>query len=172
MEIGDGMKQVMIVPYDSIWQHLYIGEQLRLKQVVHSTCNIYHIGSTAIPGMDARATVDIALEGHIDCETLASLGYEFICKQEEHTLYATHDHKFHLFVYESNNEELKRRLKLRDYFRAYASERERYSQFKVDLAKVYPFDFSSYKKARDIFLTVIEEKAMQWDGLHTIKKFG
>ncbi len=168
------MKQVMIVPYDSIWQHLYIGEKKRVLQKLKNISAIHHIGSTAVPGMDARATIDIAVEVKHDIEALelAELGYHLICKEVPYKVYATKDQQFHLFVYTEADEELLKRIKLRDYFRTFSSERDRYSAFKWELARIYPFDFSSYKKARDIFLTVIEVKAMNWNGSNEVQIFG
>ncbi|QCT75604.1 GrpB family protein [Macrococcoides canis] len=168
------MRQVMIVPYDSIWQHLYIGEKKRILQKLQDISAIHHIGSTAVPGMDARATIDIAIESkqEIEAQDLAELGYRLISEEAHYKVYATHHHEFHLFVYREADEELLKRIKLRDYFCTFASERDRYSAFKWELAKVYPFDFSAYKKARDIFLTVIEVKAMNWNGLNEVQKLG
>lgn len=113
------MKQVMIVPYDSIWQHLYIGEKKRVLQKLKNISGIHHIGSTAVPGMDARATIDIAVEVKRDIEALelAELGYYLICQEQRYKVYATKDHQFHLFVYNEADEELLKRIKLRDYFR-------------------------------------------------------
>ncbi|HCD19164.1 GrpB family protein [Macrococcoides caseolyticum subsp. caseolyticum] len=168
------MKQVMIVPYDSIWQHLYIGEKKRVLQKLKNISGIHHIGSTAVPGMDARATIDIAVEVKRDIEALelAELGYYLICQEQRYKVYATKDHQFHLFVYNEADEELLKSIKLRDYFRTFSSERDRYSTFKWELARIYPFDFSSYKRARDIFLTVVEVKAMNWNELSEIQKLG
>ena len=54
---------IILVPYDTSWPEAYRSESLRLREAVGSDIvRISHIGSTAVPGLTAKPTIDILLE--------------------------------------------------------------------------------------------------------------
>lgn len=57
-------KQIIeVVPYDSNWPKQFEAEALLIKPIfTDNFVAIYHVGSTAIPGMHAKPTIDIILE--------------------------------------------------------------------------------------------------------------
>lgn len=53
---------IILVPYDASWPEAYRSESLRLREAVGSDIvRISHIGSTAVPGLTAKPTIDILL---------------------------------------------------------------------------------------------------------------
>jgi len=59
-----GLKRgiVQIVPYDPGWRDLFEQEQRALhQQIGHLVLDIQHVGSTAVPGLDAKPIIDIAV---------------------------------------------------------------------------------------------------------------
>ena len=54
---------IILIPYDTSWPEAYRSESLRLREAVGSDIvRISHIGSTAVPGLTAKPTIDILLE--------------------------------------------------------------------------------------------------------------
>ena len=54
---------IILVPYDTSWPEAYRSESFRLREAVGSDIvRISHIGSTAVPGLTAKPTIDILLE--------------------------------------------------------------------------------------------------------------
>jgi GrpB-like predicted nucleotidyltransferase (UPF0157 family) len=57
-----GLHTVDITPYDPAWPGAFAAECARLTAIFGSSaCVIEHIGSTAVPGLSAKPTIDIAL---------------------------------------------------------------------------------------------------------------
>ena len=53
---------IILVPYDASWPEAYRSESLRLREAVGSNIvRISHIGSTTVPGLTAKPTIDILL---------------------------------------------------------------------------------------------------------------
>ncbi|TDM00786.1 GrpB family protein [Macrococcus carouselicus] len=167
------MRRVNVIPYDSIWQHLYLGEVQLLKGLFEDELiEIHHIGSTAVPGLAAKPIIDILLVvkkiDHVDILNgqLEAIGYKTKGENgikgrryfEKGGMNRTH----HLHVYQENNDHIRRHLAFRDYLRNFSGEAERYGQLKMELAKLYPFDIDSYIAGKDIFVRVVEVKAINW----------
>ena len=54
---------ILLIPYETSWPEAYRSESLRLREAVGSDIvRISHIGSTAVPGLTAKPTIDILLE--------------------------------------------------------------------------------------------------------------
>ncbi|TDM10552.1 GrpB family protein [Macrococcus lamae] len=167
------MRRVVVQPYDSIWQHLYIEEARKLREIFKDQLMaIYHIGSTAVPGLAAKPIIDIMpvvkdIEA-IDqlTERMMALGYE--AKGENgisgrrYFQKGGDDRTHHVHVYQQGNPEVTRHLAFRDYLRTFRGEMERYQHLKVELAKLYPFDIDSYVEGKNVFILVMEQKALSW----------
>src|ERR1041384_8584877 len=54
---------VRVVPYDNRWPKLFAEEATRIRAACALPLRLEHIGSTAIPGLDAKPVLDI-LAGH------------------------------------------------------------------------------------------------------------
>ena len=56
-------KYIEIVPYNSDWQKLFEIESAKIKEVLGGNIvAIDHIGSTSVPGLNAKKDLDILLE--------------------------------------------------------------------------------------------------------------
>ncbi len=171
------MRRVEVMPYDSIWQHLYLEEKKRLEAIFkNQLVAIHHIGSTAVPGLAAKPVIDIMIIVE-DIEQmdklndqLIAIGYEM--KGENGITGRRYFQKggdmrsHHLHVYAEGDVNIKRHLAFRDYLRAFSGEAERYGHLKSELAKLYPSDITSYINGKDIFVQVMEMKAVDWYDRH------
>lgn len=61
------MRVIRLVPHDPAWKAAYEALSERIAVVLgENACRIYHIGSTAVPGIFAKPTIDILVEAFAD----------------------------------------------------------------------------------------------------------
>lgn len=54
------MRNVVVCPYDEKWPSMFEEEANRLKEIFgKELAAVYHIGSTAVPGLKAKPVIDI-----------------------------------------------------------------------------------------------------------------
>ena len=64
--LGQKRGAVVLVHHSQMWQRASIEERARLTDALEAVpCEIEHIGSTAVPGLEAKPILDIAVG--IDC---------------------------------------------------------------------------------------------------------
>ena len=145
--IGLRRGTVRLVPYTSEWERLFEEEKGRLRSAIGDyAVDIQHIGSTAIPGLEAKPIIDIAialrrLEDVEKCiEPLESLGYEY--KGDEgypgSFFFAKGDpsnRTHYLHVVERDSEAWKGYIRFRDYLRRHRRVAEEYAKLKRELAR-------------------------------------
>jgi len=134
-----------IVPYTADWPHMFQEEKKEILSIVQlDTIKIYHVGSTAIPGMWAKPQIDIMITSAdlamVDqyIPSLETLGYVFDpnmfikdCK------YFFKDAKNGMRLatiqwYKTNDPQAQSKYCFREYLRAHKNECERYAQVKRD----------------------------------------
>jgi len=152
-------KNVIVLPYDSSWSHEFEKIKVYLEKVLGDTIlGIEHVGSTSIEGLAAKPIIDldVIIESYNNFEEvksgLESLGYyyegdlgiknrqAFTYDENEKTEFLTH----HLYVCPKYSEELKRHLTFRNHMRIHKEDIIKYSQVKLEAAKLYPTDIDSY----------------------------
>ncbi|GGI41177.1 GrpB family protein [Mammaliicoccus stepanovicii] len=169
------MDSVQVVPYNSIWQHLFLEEKKYLQSLLkeHSV-NIEHIGSTAIPGLSAKPIIDILMvvkdSETIDefTEELSALGYENEGERgvignryfKKYNQFGEVSH--HLHIYDEGSPHITRLISFREYLRNFNGERERYSQLKHHLALDFPANSNEYYQGKDSMIKEFEKKANKW----------
>ncbi|CEK11846.1 bifunctional GrpB family protein/GNAT family N-acetyltransferase [Legionella hackeliae] len=167
---------VNVVAYDPNWPNVFNKEAIRLQNILGNFLQeIYHIGSTSIPGMSAKPVIDIMLSvdnvDDIDLieEKLIQLNYapirrqiiphvSFFTKRQESTV------SFHLHLHERGSPQIKRHVNFRDYVIQHPNVAYEYAELKKQLAKEFPHDISSYVSGKDSLVQAIDNKAKQWDG--------
>lgn len=167
-------KQIIeVVPYDPQWPQQFEEESLRIKPIfTDNIVAIHHIGSTAVPGLSAKPTIDIILEVKnimlVDqCnESMAKLGYEawgeygipgrrFFVKGEEKR---TH----HVHAFQTGSPEIARHLYFRDYLRTHPQEANEYADFKIKLAHQFANNRRAYVENKRTFVKRLEQKAVTY----------
>jgi GrpB-like predicted nucleotidyltransferase (UPF0157 family) len=164
---------VKLVPHDSRWAVLFRRERdllaVRLNGMVS---HIEHVGSTAVPGLDAKRILDIVVALHDGTALeaaqpkLEELGYlrrpngdlkgrAFYAKGSEHR--RTH----HLSVTHLGSETWNEQTLFRDHLRANKDTMERYQDLKRSLAERHPTDRPLYTSLKDEFIKAVLEEANQ-----------
>ena len=133
---------------------------------------IEHIGSTAIPGLAAKPTIDILigikdLEGAGMIPLLQSAGYVYVPEFELDMPERRYFYKgrkveddFHLHMVELESPFWKRHLAFRDHLRLHLDEVKAYEELKLALAKKFRDDRDGYTEAKTEFITRIEKAAL------------
>ncbi|RYL92208.1 GrpB family protein [Sporolactobacillus sp. THM19-2] len=169
------VRHVVVTPYQETWEQAYRHESSRLLHHVNTLLqSVYHVGSTSIPGMAAKPTIDILAETlsiqEVDSwnQTFEKLGYQplgengikgrrYFCKED-----AEGNHLVHLHIFEKDSEEVIRHLAFRDYLRTHSEDADFYSGLKLQLAEAFPYDAESYQYGKSAAVKKIEERALDW----------
>ena len=161
---------IEIVPYDKRWPELFQKEKERIKVALGKACSaVYHIGSTAVPGLCAKPTIDIIIETEDLCafpkEKLEALGYEYI--GELGIPFRLFFHKIYqgkrpylLHVFQKGDAQIERNLVFRDFLKKHPKACEAYAILKKKLAQEYKHSGNSlYTKGKTEFIKTCLEKA-------------
>lgn len=145
--IGLQRGTVKLVPYSPEWKRLFAEEERLLRASIEAyVVDIQHVGSTAVPGLEAKPIIDIAvglrrLADVEKCiEPLQHLGYE--CKGDEgypgRFFFAKGDpsrRTHYLHLVEWNSEAWRCYIRFRDYLRQHKEVAEEYARLKRELAR-------------------------------------
>jgi GrpB-like predicted nucleotidyltransferase (UPF0157 family) len=171
MTSGDA--PVDIIPYDPTWPVRFKEEEKALRRALAAWLvgPIEHIGSTAIPGLAAKAVIDImASVDTLDASRpaiapLADLGYcyfpyradseHWFCKPSP--AYRTH----HLHLVPLASPRWTEAIAFRDYLRSHPRIAAEYGDLKRRLAQDYRFDREAYTEAKGPFIARITGLASQ-----------
>jgi GrpB-like predicted nucleotidyltransferase (UPF0157 family) len=168
-----GDAPVQIVPYDARWPNRFEEERKLLHEAIGPWLigPIEHIGSTAVPGLAAKPTVDImAGVESLDASrpalaVLEECGYCYFPYRPDVTHWfckpspAFRTHHLHLVPVQSRL--WIERLAFRDYLRAHPDVRSEYADLKRRLAELHRFDREAYTDAKSRFVQRILEKALE-----------
>jgi len=164
---------VKVEKYNPKWVEAFTKEAKELdNQLGGLINNIYHIGSTAVPGLMAKPIIDIILGvkslSQLDKQNskLASLDYEgmgengilgrrFFKKGGNNRT-----HQIHAF--KSGDPHILRHLAFRDYLRAHKEIAIEYGALKFDIAQRCNNDIEQYCDEKDAFVKYHEAIALKW----------
>jgi GrpB-like predicted nucleotidyltransferase (UPF0157 family) len=169
------VRRVEVVPYQTEWVMRYNeGKQEILEIVEPNEIVLHHIGSTSVPGLNAKPIIDILVEvdNHKILDNLTPIfeAEEFLVMGENgipgRRYFIKNNVKgerlYHVHVFEKGNSEIVRHLAFRDYLRKHPDERERYANVKIEAARKFPLDIVSYINYKDSIIKEIEKKALDW----------
>ncbi len=166
-------ERVIIVPYDPMWPAVFskLGAALR-KALGDTALRIDHIGSTSIPGLDAKPIVDIQISVRsfepLDAFRLPleSLGFVFRANNPELTKRYFREkpgeRRTHIHVRRVGSWAEQFALLFRDYVRTHDEEAKHYAELKYRLAEQYGEDRHGYTEAKAPFVWEIMAKADAW----------
>jgi GrpB-like predicted nucleotidyltransferase (UPF0157 family) len=157
---------VAIVDYDPLWPRLFEGEKTRILAATGNLLlQVEHIGSTAVPHLAAKPTIDIMaavqqLSDSDNCiEPLERIGYEYVPEHEQEIPERRYFRKgpskrrsYHLHIVEITSEFWSYQLLFRDYLRRNKEVANDYQVLKRRLAAKYGSDRRGYSKAKTKFI--------------------
>lgn len=167
-------KNYRIIPYDPKWPILFSKESEKISRIIGDNISeIHHIGSTSVPGMSGKATIDILfvvndiskIDSYIP--DLNKIGYtSFGSRNAENShLFEKEVDGQRLFIihfYQNNHPEIFQMLAIRDYLRAHQNNADQYSEFKLSLFQKFPNDYTQYRKLKDEYMENLKNEAIIW----------
>jgi len=164
---------VEVVPYDKSWGVKYAEEELLLRRALgEEVLEVHHIGSTAIPGMWAKPTLDIlVVVRDIDKvdrlnHSMSAIGYEAMgeygIRGRRFFIKGGDQRSHHVHVFQKGSTHIERHLDFRDFMIAHPQEAARYADLKRSLARRFAFDIDSYCEGKEPYIIDIEAKATIW----------
>ncbi len=165
---------IHVVQYDSRWPRMFKQESKTIsKSLDGEAVQIYHIGSTAIPGINAKPIIDILVvvrdisnSAQLE-QAMTNLGYTakgeagipgrlfFIKGTEE-----SRSHHVHMF--QDGHPEIQRHLDFVAYLATHPEDAQRYSDMKEGLALRFPTDIDSYTEGKTELIRELDERARSW----------
>ncbi len=176
-------QHITVSAYNKEWPKQYESEKEKIVSILKDNClAIFHIGSTAVPGLAAKPIIDImaAVRSLDKVDDVAGefckIGYEYLGEfgiagrrylrkgGDERT------HQIHIFRADDWSN-IGRHLAFRDYMRTHEKEREEYAKIKIGLARRFPYDIDGYCDGKEDFVCRAEERALSdfdgiWDRLY------
>jgi GrpB-like predicted nucleotidyltransferase (UPF0157 family) len=165
---------IILTAYNPDWPKFYRREKSALIQAagLENIVRIRHFGSTSIPGLSAKPTIDILLEIKKNADTkglitnIRKLGYNFspqpdnppphIMFMKGYTPNGFSGQAFHVHVrYRGDWNE----IYFRDYLRNHPETAAEYAVLKYKLKSEYEFDRDGYTNAKSVFINRITEIA-------------
>lgn len=162
---------VRIAPYDPVWPERFERERIALADAIGRWApgGIHHVGSTSVPGLDAKPVIDILVgvrsieEARACFEPLAALGYlhapylvgemHWFCKP--HPSRRTH----HLHLVPVDSRRFREELAFRDHLRADPTAAANYAALKHRLAARFEHDREAYTEAKSGFIDEVLHQA-------------
>lgn len=170
-------QHITVTEYDPRWPQKFQAESQLIRGILADNCiAVYHIGSTAVPGLAAKPVIDmLAVVKNLAqadgvAEEFSQTGYEYLGEfgiagrrylrkgGEERT------HQIHIFQADDWHN-IGRHLAFRDYMCTHEKEREEYAKLKIELAQRFPYDIDGYCDGKEHFVREMELAALsQFDG--------
>lgn len=166
-----GLKRgtVKLMRYNPKWRLIALRDINTLKKALGKIAlDIQHIGSTAIPGMNAKPIIDInvaikALKSTKDLiEPLKKLGYRYHGGEPKKKLFIKESNgkvTRHLHILELDSRIWNNDLLFRDFLHKNKKEAQRYAELKGKFAERFYDDRESYSDAKNSFIETIIIKA-------------
>jgi GrpB-like predicted nucleotidyltransferase (UPF0157 family) len=171
---------VEVVAHDARWAGMFHQERALLERAVPQARAIEHIGSTSVPGLAAKPTIDILLVVHDIADALnrrdalAAIGYAY----RPDSFVAADDHLFfrkihgghrthHLHVFAASSAKLDEHRLFRDYLIANSAAARRYEQVKLALAARYANERSRYVAEKATTVVELLAEARTWRSTRT-----
>jgi len=153
------LEPVEIALYDERWPQLFAAWHERLAKALGATARrMEHVGSTAVPGLPAKPTIDIQISvDDLEDESryvppIEALGVQLRNRDLEHRFFRPFSgmpRDVHIHVCAVGSEWGRRHLLFRDYLRVNAHAREAYTTAKLSAAARWRDDRIAYTAAKD-----------------------
>ena len=168
-------RSVRVVPYDPSWPAWFETARGDITAVVPEALTIEHVGSTSVPGLASKPTVDVLLV--VDdlavildrLAELAAIGFEHrpgsFAPERRHLFFRRMvggERTHHLHVLASDSAEPDDYRLFRDYLRANPAAAARYEAAKLDLADRFARDRASYVQAKELIVEELLVTARIW----------
>lgn len=171
---------VEVIPYDRNWVELFKKEKPLLLQALGEeiALRIEHFGSTAVPNLAAKPTIDILVEippltpklKERIISKMKAISYQFIWRADcespymmfakGYDLVGITEQTFHIHMGQADHP-LWDRLYFRDYLIENPEIAKQYEKLKIDLASKHKYDREDYTNAKTEFIATVTNLAIE-----------
>jgi len=166
---GVEKRAIRIVDWQPQWVESFELHRRRLTCALGETARrIEHVGSTSVPGLAAKAIVDIlvAVSDPDDeagfAPSMVEAGYVLRVREPGHRLFRTHKRDVQVHFWKSGSNDERRHVLFRDWLRQSKNDCHLYEMTKRELAKQDWPDTNFYADAKSEVITQIMERADTW----------
>jgi GrpB-like predicted nucleotidyltransferase (UPF0157 family) len=164
---------VRIAPYDPRWPARFEEERAALEPAIGDWVvgGIHHVGSTSVPGLEAKPIIDVlvgvgGLEESRSCfDRLAGLGYVYAPYRAEEMHWfckpSPRRRTHHLHLVPADSSRFRDELTFRDYLRSDRDVAREYGALKRNLAREFEHDREAYTAAKADFIRRAVARASQ-----------
>ena len=171
-ESGRGPDPIVLVSYKPEWPRRFDAWREKLSAVLQLGAErIQHVGSTAVPGLLSKDTVDVQV-GVDDMRdedryvpAIESLGVQLRSRDDEHRYFrpfAGRTRDVHVHVCAAGGDWERRHVLFVAYLRHDAAARDRYAESKLAASVRWADDRAAYTEAKDSVIRDIEARAEGW----------
>jgi GrpB-like predicted nucleotidyltransferase (UPF0157 family) len=168
---------IIIKDYNLEWPRWYDTEKkLIMKQVGQWIKAIEHVGSTSVPNLAAKPTIDICIGvNSFDYASniilsLKQIDYHYIQEYEAfiperrylQKLDEIGNHLFHIHIVIFGDKLWNEYLRFRNYLIAHPEDAKAYSELKRSLQSRFPHDRKAYTEGKSDFILHLQQKASVW----------
>jgi GrpB-like predicted nucleotidyltransferase (UPF0157 family) len=168
---------VELVPHRPEWADMARAESVRLRDAIGTdiVVEIHHIGSTSIPGICTKPTIDlmplVTTLAELDRreQSVRALGYEWLGEfgipgRRFLTLMGGEPRKrlFNVHCFESSLHDVDRHLAFRDHMRAHPERAKAYEAEKFRARDLQPHDTLAYSREKGPWIVAAEREALEW----------
>jgi GrpB-like predicted nucleotidyltransferase (UPF0157 family) len=176
-EIGK-LFPIEISQYDTNWPNVYKAERERIEKNITATLfsRIEHFGSTSVPGLSSKNTIDILMAVEFDntqnselIEQMKNIGYEFNWQNEggnPHMVFVRgydpekpKQQTYHIHAAPQDHI-LWNRIHFRNYLIAHPEVAKAYEDLKRSLADKYKHERVEYRIAKTEFINEFTKKSL------------
>ena len=173
-------RTIDVVEYDPEWEAAFADEAAQLAALFgDALAAIHHVGSTSVPGLPAKPTIDILVvlreTGTIDrfSASMERLGYRVRgeCLDAEipgtpgrfyFTKNRGDERTHHVHACAVGHSEIADKLAFRDYLRAHPQRAAEYAALKQRLAREHRHDNIGYMRGKDTYVKSLLDDARRW----------
>jgi len=163
---------IRVVPYDPGWPRRFAAlRSLLVAELGASAVRIEHVGSTAVPGLAAKPTIDVQVSvADAEDESAYVPGIEravspLRSREPGHRYFRPSGgspRDAHVHVCDAGSDWERDHLLFRDYLRVHSVARNEYARLKHTLAKQYGDDRLVYTDAKSAFILDTLDEARAW----------
>lgn len=160
--------KVALSPYSASWPIIFQQEKETLIKLLgkENFIDIQHVGSTAIPFIDAKPIIDIAIavnsfeKSKILIKPMTDTGYTYrgengIPRRHFFVKFAENKSLFHVHMNEQTSKDWINQIYFRDYLLSHKEKALEYQSLKRVLSDKYPDDRISYTQGKNEFIESI-----------------
>lgn len=133
-------RQVTVVPYDARWPEIFERESAIIREALGENClDIYHIGSTAVPGLAAKPIIDIIAQVYNCQKSISQMStIDYLYKGEwnipfKYGFTKRDSIKVNLHIYYQGHPEVELAILFRDLLRSNNKIRSEYQKLKYNI---------------------------------------